>query len=240
MPGATAPATGAPARRGSRTTGRLGPARTRASASPTSQSAAAAARSATMTANGLSSRCLRERSAATAPGSPSISTSTPRASLPTNPASPSRLASAWTNGRNPTPCTIPSTRSLTRTHPGLVVVMGASSSRARVRVRPPRPRPSVAGPAPPARAASQSYRPPRTPDRSRSGTHRLSNFALLRGSLGVRGNPAVLLVFRYCQFIVTFWHFARQWLPQRPCEVERVSLTGVPVVPVVPERGANP
>ena len=40
---------------------------------------------------------------------PSTSTNTPPASLPTSPASPSRPARACTNGRKPTPCTIPST-----------------------------------------------------------------------------------------------------------------------------------
>ena len=63
LPGATAPATGAPGRRASSTTGRRALASRDSPVSSTSHSSRAAARSATISANGLSSRCLRARSA---------------------------------------------------------------------------------------------------------------------------------------------------------------------------------
>ena len=63
LPGATASATGAPGRRGSSTTGRRALASRAWPVSSTSQSSRAAATSATISANGLSSRCLRARSA---------------------------------------------------------------------------------------------------------------------------------------------------------------------------------
>ena len=66
FPGATASATAVPGRRGSSTIGRRALLSTRAAASSTSHSSRAAARSGTITANGLSSRCLRSRSAAAA------------------------------------------------------------------------------------------------------------------------------------------------------------------------------
>ena len=62
LPGATAPATGAPARRGSSTTGRRLLASSDSPVLSTSHSSRAAATSATISANGLSSRCLRARS----------------------------------------------------------------------------------------------------------------------------------------------------------------------------------
>src|SRR5215218_10077780 len=60
-------------------------------------------------------RSITARGAVSA--APSTSTNTPPASLPTSPASPSRPARACTNGRNPTPCTIPSTRTRVRVSP---------------------------------------------------------------------------------------------------------------------------
>ena len=69
FPGATDGATAVPAPSGprrSRTIGRRGLASMASSAGSTRHSALAPARSATITANGLSSRCLRARSAATA------------------------------------------------------------------------------------------------------------------------------------------------------------------------------
>ena len=72
----------------------------------------------------------RSRSAATNPdsaaGGPSASISTPVSSLPTNPASPNSAASACTNGRNPTPCTIPATRM--RVRAGAVTGWGWTAS----------------------------------------------------------------------------------------------------------------
>ena len=59
-------ATAAPGRRGSSTIGRAGDASSSAAASSTTASCRAAATSAAITANGLSSRCLRARSVATA------------------------------------------------------------------------------------------------------------------------------------------------------------------------------
>ena len=64
--GATAGATAAPSRIGSSTIGRAGDASTCAAAVSTAHSSLAASTDATITANGLSSRCLRERSRATA------------------------------------------------------------------------------------------------------------------------------------------------------------------------------
>ena len=69
FPGAVAAATPVPAlpiRRGSSTIGLAGLVSRSAAAVSTSTRRRAAARSATMTANGLSSRCLRARSSATA------------------------------------------------------------------------------------------------------------------------------------------------------------------------------
>ena len=64
--GATASATAAPRRRGASTIGRSRESSSRSSSAPSSTSSAAAATSGTISANGLSSRCLRARSAATA------------------------------------------------------------------------------------------------------------------------------------------------------------------------------
>ena len=66
FPGATASATTVPGRRGSSTIGRRALLSTRAAASSTSHNWRAAVTSATITANGLSSRCLRSRNAAAA------------------------------------------------------------------------------------------------------------------------------------------------------------------------------
>ncbi len=66
LPGATDAAMSAPARRVIKTIGRRGLVSSAADVSSTSHSRRAAARSATMIANGLSSRCLRPRSAAAA------------------------------------------------------------------------------------------------------------------------------------------------------------------------------
>ena len=52
----------------------------------------------------------RRRKPSTARRAPSTSTSTPRSSLSTKPASSSSGASRYTNGRKPTPWTVPSTR----------------------------------------------------------------------------------------------------------------------------------
>ena len=67
--GATAAATGAPGRRGVSTIGRSRATSASASASVTSARARAASRSGTIRAKGLSSRCLRARSRATASSS---------------------------------------------------------------------------------------------------------------------------------------------------------------------------
>ena len=66
LPGAVAVGDGGPQARGSSTIGRAGLVSRPAAAASTSASCRAAARSAAMTANGLSSRCLRARSRATA------------------------------------------------------------------------------------------------------------------------------------------------------------------------------
>ena len=98
LPGATASATGAPARRGSSTTGRRALASRDWAVSSTSHSSRAAATSATISANGLSSRCLRARSAAAAswlpastarwyPPSPLTASTRPPASSAAAPAS---------------------------------------------------------------------------------------------------------------------------------------------------------
>src|SRR5687768_2852014 len=50
-----------------------------------------------------------------AAASPSTSISTPRESLSTWPSSPASMARRYTWGRNPTPCTVPSIRTPTRT-----------------------------------------------------------------------------------------------------------------------------
>ena len=63
-----------------------------------------------ITASGGASAASASRNRSTVSAAPSTSTNTPPASLPTSPASPSRPARACTNGRKPTPCTIPSTR----------------------------------------------------------------------------------------------------------------------------------
>src|SRR5215471_4812669 len=65
-------------------------------------------------ASGGASRRTANRNSATAAREPSTSANTPSESLPTKPDRPSRAASAWTNGRNPTPCTVPVTRTETR------------------------------------------------------------------------------------------------------------------------------
>src|SRR5262245_34058030 len=80
--------------------------------SPTGATSSAATRS--TTASGGAESASPESRLAIAASSPSASTSTPRASLRTCPASPSSFASRETNGRNPTPCTVPSTRTRTR------------------------------------------------------------------------------------------------------------------------------
>src|ERR687897_3392170 len=67
-----------------------------------------------ITASGGASVASASRNRSTLSAAPSTSTNTPPASLPTSPASPSRPARACTNGRKPTPCTIPSTRTRVR------------------------------------------------------------------------------------------------------------------------------
>ena len=69
-PGATAAATAAPGCRGASTIGRARSASSAAVAASSATSAPAAATSGAISANGLSSRCLRARSAATADSSP--------------------------------------------------------------------------------------------------------------------------------------------------------------------------
>ena len=69
-PGATAGATAAEGSRGASTIGRSGRSSIARSRGPSSTRSAAASAEATSSANGLSSRCLRDRSSATAPGSP--------------------------------------------------------------------------------------------------------------------------------------------------------------------------
>src|SRR5579862_2961626 len=61
-------------------------------------------------ASGGASRSSRTRNSLTAAGAPSTSTNTPSVSLPTCPPSPRPVASVYTNGRKPTPWTMPSTR----------------------------------------------------------------------------------------------------------------------------------
>ena len=90
-PGATAAATGAPGSRGASRIGRWTEVSSSSSSRPSSTNVRAASRSATISANGLSSRCLRDRSVATArssaasqarwyPPSPLIATTEPAAS----------------------------------------------------------------------------------------------------------------------------------------------------------------
>ena len=62
-------------------------------------------------------------------GSPSTSISTPALSLRTEPASPSATACRYTNGRKPTPCTVPVTRSSVRGHPCALSRSGAAGRR---------------------------------------------------------------------------------------------------------------
>ena len=57
----------------------------------------------------------RPRNSPTRAAGPSTSANTPSTSLPTHPARPSRVAREYTNGRKPTPCTTPSTRTDART-----------------------------------------------------------------------------------------------------------------------------
>ena len=66
-------------------------------------------------ASGGASVSKTRRNSRTAPGGPSTSANTPSTSLPTRPPSPRPVASEYTNGRKPTPWTIPSTRTATRT-----------------------------------------------------------------------------------------------------------------------------
>src|SRR6266498_3203735 len=73
LPGATAAATPPPCRRGSKTIGRRLLTSSDSAVLSTSQSSRATARPATMIAKGLSSRCLRSRSAAAAPSLPARS-----------------------------------------------------------------------------------------------------------------------------------------------------------------------
>ena len=73
-------------------------------------------------ASGGASRSSLRRNSLTAAAGPSISANTPSRSLPTSPVRPRPVASAYTNGRKPTPCTTPSTRTAVRT-----VLIGASS-----------------------------------------------------------------------------------------------------------------
>ena len=61
-------------------------------------------------ASGGASRSTRSRNFLTDSAGPSTSAKTPSTSLPTHPARPSRAAREYTNGRNPTPWTTPSTR----------------------------------------------------------------------------------------------------------------------------------
>jgi hypothetical protein len=61
-------------------------------------------------ARGGASSAMARKNSRTAAGWPSTSANTPSTSLPTNPPSPRRVASAYTKGRKPTPWTMPSTR----------------------------------------------------------------------------------------------------------------------------------
>jgi hypothetical protein len=70
-----------------------------------------------ITASGGASAAIAAQKRSTVSAGPSTSTNTPPGSLPTSPASPRRPARACTNGRKPTPCTIPSTRSRVRVSP---------------------------------------------------------------------------------------------------------------------------
>src|SRR5215211_5300146 len=76
---------------------------------PVGSSGVAVTRS--ITARGGASAASASRNRSTVSAAPSTSTNTPPASLPTSP------ARACTNGRNPTPCTIPSTRTRVRVSP---------------------------------------------------------------------------------------------------------------------------
>src|SRR5215831_19331431 len=75
--------------------------------------AAAVTRSTRASGGGCASS--RPRNSLTPAAEPSTSANTPSTSLPTHPASPSRVASEYTKGRKPTPCTTPSTRMDART-----------------------------------------------------------------------------------------------------------------------------
>src|SRR3984885_16344575 len=66
-------------------------------------------------ASGGASLISAPRNSRTAAGGPSTSANTPSMSLPTSPARPRRVASAYTKGRKPTPWTMPSTRMAVRT-----------------------------------------------------------------------------------------------------------------------------
>ncbi len=68
-------------------------------------------------ASGGASRTSAARKSCTPAAGPSTSANTPSASLPTQPARPSLVAREYTNGRNPTPWTTPSTRTDARTLP---------------------------------------------------------------------------------------------------------------------------
>src|SRR5215831_13287730 len=80
---------------------------------PLGAMAAAVTRSTRASGGGCASS--RPRNSLTPAAEPSTSANTPSTSLPTHPASPSRVASEYTKGRKPTPCTTPSTRIDART-----------------------------------------------------------------------------------------------------------------------------
>ena len=77
-------------------------------------------------ASGGASRSSRRRNSLTAAAGPSTSTNTPSMSLPTSPARPSPVARVYTNGRKPTPWTIPSTRTAVRISPAPETLIGAA------------------------------------------------------------------------------------------------------------------
>src|SRR5215218_9448175 len=106
---------------------------------PVGSSGVAVTRS--ITARGGASAASASRNRSTVSAAPSTSTNTPPASLPTSPASPSRPARACTNGRNPTPCTIPSTR--TRVRVSVIVLAAYDGLHGRGGADPGHPRPGA-------------------------------------------------------------------------------------------------
>src|ERR1700678_2592730 len=84
---------------------------------PSTSGATGSALTAVIRASGGGSADSRRVNSETVRGGPCASMNTAAASLPTNPVTPSSVASRCTNGRNPTPWTTPVTVILVRTAP---------------------------------------------------------------------------------------------------------------------------